>query len=280
MTTLTLSQNSKKSAPISVKAKAKLLAQQIIDEIMKAGASTISDADLFEIVDPLVQQVRDRFIDKINTLTLTDVVQNPYLCCSMYGTIESLLRSQIEAKLSSSRETHYGNLLQEIITCIDAVANNVPLAEMNREGMDFEKIIVKKLATLELSIAMKSGAKWANSQSANGQAIDFKKGNASAYSVMGIATGKTISKPDYADLKVSGQIFWTMMSRDSQMYLRIMKFLAHGAGDFEVRHRAAVDQCYERLTQAALKYDSVQALCTNIAEKTGSNLDENGRINA
>lgn len=147
-------------------------------------------------------------------------------------TAQDLVKTILDAHLSSQEEGIFGGFLEELAVFICSKVYGGRKA--SSEGIDLE--FLKDGATYIVSI--KSGPNWGNSRQIARMKDDFKRAkrilgtNVSRQKVIavnGCCYGKD-DKPDKSDyLKLCGQRFWEFISGDENLYTDIIEPLGHKA---------------------------------------------------
>lgn len=169
------------------------------------------------------------------TLKLNEVLKrkNPYLFKAKdIATAQDIVKLILDAHLSSQEEGIFGGFLEElaIFICNKVYGGR----KSSAEGIDleFDKDSTKYIVTI------KSGPNWGNSRQISKMLDDFKKAkkvlktNAKAtniISVNGCCYGID-DNPDKGDyIKLCGQRFWTFISGDEHLYIKIIEPLGYQA---------------------------------------------------
>ncbi len=174
-------------------------------------------------------------LDRLQELKLNDVLKrkNPYLFkAKNITTAQDFVTEILQAHLSSQEETLFGNYLEDLAIFIcgkvyggfKSSAPGIDL-EMEKDGKRY-------------IIAIKSGPNWANSDQIAKLKLNFTRAirvlhqNPSITQVVavnGCCYGKD-NHPDKGDyLKLCGQAFWSLISGDDDLYVRIIEPLGEEA---------------------------------------------------
>lgn len=182
-----------------------------------------------------IQAFHQKRLENIQRLQLKKILKrkNPYLFkAKNLNTAHDLVKSLLDAHLSSQEEGIFGNFLEElaIYICGRVYSGRKSLAE----GIDleFERENTKYI------ISIKSGPNWGNSRQIARMKDDFKKAKRilgtkslkpSVVAVNGCCYGKD-DNPDKGDyLKLCGQRFWEFISNDENLYTDIIEPLGRKA---------------------------------------------------
>ncbi len=186
-------------------------------------------------VERHIVDFHQRRLEKLQRLDVRAVLKrkNPYLFRAKNLLIaHDLVKSVLDAYLSSQEETLFGSFLEEL--AIFVAQQVYEGRKSTAEGIDLE---LEKDGVLYL-ISIKSGPNWGNSSQIARMRTNFKQAikrvrqNRSIRSVQavnGCCYGKD-RRPDKGDyLKLCGQRFWTFISGDERLYVEIVKPLGHRA---------------------------------------------------
>jgi len=148
------------------------------------------------------------------------------------NTAQELIKTILDAHLSSQEEGIFGGFLEELAVFICSKVYGG--RKSSSEGIDLE--FIKEGAIYIVSI--KSGPNWGNSRQIARMRDDFKRAkrilgtNTSKQKVVAVngrCYGKD-RKPDKGEyLKLCGQLFWEFISGDENLYTDIIEPLGHKA---------------------------------------------------
>lgn len=208
--------------------------------------------NLNNIVDFVAKNIgsfHQRRIESLQRLKLNQILKrkNPYLFKAKdIHTAHELVKSLLDAHLSSQEETIFGDLLEAlaIFVCAQVFDGKKSAAE----GIDLEFERDGKWYI----VSIKSGPNWGNSSQIKRMVENFKKArrilNTSGNSkpivaVNGCCYGKE-NQPDKDDyLKLCGQDFWELISGNDKLYIEIIEPLGHQAK----QHNETFQKEYARL---------------------------------
>ncbi len=192
----------------------------------------ITEKKLKKEVGRLLDILYCKRLGALDGLTLGKLLnKNPYLYRAL-GLSDSseFLQQLMHAFVSSSDETIFGNDFFEPLA-IFAATHGASLEQDNRivtVGAGAGQDIAIETATTYLAISVKSGKNIFNSQSAKGQNSEFialqarlKKLNKMFRPIIGYGYGRKVSRAVTPVEKVAGQVFWHLLSGESDFYLRI-----------------------------------------------------------
>ncbi|MCC7358019.1 MAG: cytosolic protein [Anaerolineales bacterium] len=171
----------------------------------------------------------------LKRLALTTVLKrkNPYLFKAKYViAAPDLVRTVLDAHLSSQEETLFGSFLEElaIFVCDQTYGGKKAVAE----GID----LVFQRDDITFLVVIKSGPNWGNSSQISKMKADFAKAvriyktnnrRAVVEYINGCCYGID-SQPDKDGYqKLCGQRFWSFLSGNPDLYLDIIEPLGHKA---------------------------------------------------
>ena len=161
------------------------------------------------------------------------VRKNPYLFrAKNINTSESLIRSLLDAHLSSQEETIFGEFLEELAIFICSQVYNGKKSTAEGIDLEFEKENKKFL------VSIKSGPNWGNSQQIKKMRANFRQakrilGQSKSVKHIICVNGCCYGiddNPDKGDyLKLCGERFWKLMSNDADLYTELIEPLGHKA---------------------------------------------------
>ncbi|MDD5343606.1 MAG: PmeII family type II restriction endonuclease [Smithella sp.] len=191
--------------------------------------------DIIGFIESNIQKFHTRRLDNLSDLKLKKILarKNPYLFkAKNQNTAQDLVKTVLDAHLSSQEEGIFGGFLEELAIFICSKVYRGK--KSSSEGIDLE--FSKEKLTYIVSI--KSGPNWGNSRQIARMKDDFKRAkrvlgtNTTAVKVIavnGCCYGKD-EKPDKGDyLKLCGQRFWEFISGDENLYTDIIEPLGYKA---------------------------------------------------
>ena len=197
---------------------------------------SINIVNIFDYAKRNIEVFHKSRLKSLKDTRLNDLLRrkNPYLFrAKNILTAEQLIRSFLDAKLSSSEEKIFGDFLEEL--AIHIAEKSLNAVKSGLRGIDFE--FTKKDARYLVSV--KSGLQWGNSSQWKALESDFKTANKvlrqsshihNVVNILGICYGKakTTLKRGIM-LQICGQNFWYLISGDESFYIEIVKPLAYKA---------------------------------------------------
>lgn len=214
----------------------------------------VSPKELIEFIEGRIPEFHEKRLGKLQELRLSDVLKrkNPYLFrAKAIDTAEELVKSILDAFLSSQEEAIFGDFLEELarFVCVRAFGG----AKSAAEGIDLEFV---RNGTRYL-VSVKSGPNWGNSQQITRMRDAFKKARKilerdkalPIAAVNGCCYGHDSSphKGDYE--KLCGQPFWELVSGDPDLYLKIIEPLGHVARETSDEFESEYGRVVRRFTE-------------------------------
>jgi len=191
----------------------------------------------------------------LSNLKLTKILsrKNPYLFkAKNVLTANDLVKTLMDAHLSSQEETMFGDFLEELAIFICGKVYNGNKSSAEGIDLEFEKSSVRYI------VSIKSGPHWGNSGQITKMRDNFKK----AKRILGTNTSKknivavngccygrepSFDKGDY--LKLCGQRFWEFISGEKDLYTKIIGPLGHRAKEKNEEFQEAYARIINRFTR-------------------------------
>ncbi len=172
----------------------------------------------------------DKRIINLEKIQLNKILKskNPYLLkAKNIETASDLIKSVLDAVISSSEETIFGNLLEELAIFVNEIVYDGKKSTAKGIDLEFEKGGILYL------VAIKSRPNWGNSSQIKKMISDFisakktlrtsNSNNKQIEFINGCCYGKD-NNPDKGNyLKLCGHKFWSIISGDEEFYLKIIK---------------------------------------------------------
>ncbi|MGA2505098.1 MAG: PmeII family type II restriction endonuclease [Anaerolineales bacterium] len=207
-----------------------------------------------QYVNDHIDTFHENRIRLVSKTTLANLVhKNPYLLKAKNVTKASeLVEGALEARLSSSEEEQFGNVLEDL--AIFVAEKTTGGHKSGAVGVDLEFDHGER----HYFVSIKSGPSWGNSsqhkeldrnlQSAV-NAFRQRKGQAiQADSVLGICYGKTQTARNEAGyLKLVGQNFWTFISSNRDLYKQIIEPIGYRAKEHNDNYHNALSKVTNQL---------------------------------
>ena len=173
-------------------------------------------------------------ISSLNSLSLSKVLRakNPYLFDTQYVTVPEIISQLVNAHISSSEETIFGDWLEGLAIFINEKIYNGRKSGIPNIDLEFDKDGIRYIITI------KSGPSWGNAPAVKKMRADFltakktlrtSNSQLNVVAVNGCCYGRD-NKPDKGDyFKYCGQTFWEFISGDTDLYTEIVEPLGHKA---------------------------------------------------
>lgn len=195
----------------------------------------ISQSDITAFIETHIKDYHTTILDRLLALKLSDILKrkNPYLFKAKNLTMaQDLVKSILDAHLSSQEEAIFGGFLEELAIFICGNIYNGQKSSSEGIDLEFEKEGMRYI------VSIKSGPNWGNSSQIARMRDNFKKAkrilgtNVSKINVVAVngccyGRDNTPDKGDY--VKLCGQRFWELISGDEQLYTDIIEPLGHRA---------------------------------------------------
>jgi hypothetical protein len=165
------------------------------------------------------------------------------------GKFTELVQSFLDAHLSSSEEKLFGDFLEKLAVFV--VEKTYGGGKSAATGIDLEFVD----RGIRYLVSVKSGPNWGNSSQYKRLATDFDNAvrvlkqndsRAKIQPVLGICYGKVKTGHKHGFMKMVGQNFWFLISRDKDLYTKIIEPLGHEARkhneDFLKKKGALINQ--------------------------------------
>ena len=195
----------------------------------------ITDKQITDYLQDNISSFHNKRLKSLNNLELDNLLRrkNPYLFRSKNLVVVcDLIKSLLDAHLSSQEETLFGGLLEGLAIHVAGVVFDG--WKSNRIGIDLEFI---KDGTMYI-VQIKSGPNWGNSsqiarmrQNFQDAVYEIRQDTASpnVVAVNGCCYGRD-PNPDKGDyFKYCGQAFWELLSNEADFFTRIVEPLGHDA---------------------------------------------------
>ncbi len=195
----------------------------------------LSSDDLQEYIEVHIGDFHRKRLESLDILRLSSVLKrkNPYLYrAKAMLTSEQIVRSIVDAHLSSNEETIFGEWLEGLAVFINSKVYGGFKSGIRGIDLEFDKDGIRYL------VAIKSGPNWGNSSQVAKMVLDFKtairtlrtaNSGIIVQAINGCCYGKD-SKPDKGDyFKYCGQKFWFFISGSETLYTDIVKPLGYRA---------------------------------------------------
>lgn len=191
--------------------------------------------EIISFIEPNIQIFHKRRLENLMKLELAEILKrkNPYLFkAKNITTAQDLIKSLLDAYLSSQEEGIFGGFLEELAIFICSKFYGGIKSSAEGIDLEFEKGKIKYIVTV------KSGPNWGNSQQISRMKDNFRKANRilrtnsktiNIIAVNGCCYGRD-DNPDKGDyFKLCGQRFWEFISGNENLYIEIIEPLGYEA---------------------------------------------------
>jgi len=174
-------------------------------------------------------------IESLKKLKLKQILvrKNPYLFkAKNIMTAQDLVKTLLDAYLSSQEETLFGDFLEGLAIYICSLVYNGRKSSAEGIDLEFEKDNIRYV------VSIKSGPNWGNSRQIQKMKEDFKKTvrilktnnpDIRVNSINGCCYGRDRSHDKGEYYKYCGQAFWEFISGSDKLYVEIIDPLGHEA---------------------------------------------------
>lgn len=195
----------------------------------------IKISDVQDYVEQNIGKFHQNRLDKLKKLQLDIILKrkNPYLFKAKNILIaEALVRTFLDAFLSSQEEANFGDFLESLAIFINGRVFSGKKSSSEGIDLEFERDDKRYIVNI------KSGPNWGNSSQIRKMREDFTKAkrilrttksNIEIVAVNGCCYGQD-SRPDKGDyFKYCGQRFWEFISGNNNLYLNLIVPLGYRA---------------------------------------------------
>lgn len=201
-------------------------------------------------VSEAIENFYSSLLKSIDEIGIDDIIKNknPYLYrAKSMNTAQEIVQSALDAHISSSEETKFGNLFFEPLAI--AVSNG---RKSTSEGVDLE---IDENG-FRYIIAVKSGTSVFNADSKKRQNENFKRcatlakqGGLVPYPVIGFAYGSKKRVFSGDTLELAGQDFWEFLTGDPDFYEKIVSYMEEKPEVYAQRFEESRTLAVNRLTK-------------------------------
>ncbi|NLG18372.1 MAG: cytosolic protein [Fibrobacter sp.] len=194
-------------------------------------------------------------IQSLDGLKLKQVLKrkNPYLFKAKYVlTAEQIIKSLVDAHISSSEEGIFGDWLEGLSIFINGKVFGGRKSGITGIDLEFDNDSVRNIVTI------KSGPNWGNSSQIAKMISDFKtakkalrtsNSQLNIFAVNGCCYGRD-NKPDKGEyFKYCGQKFWEFISGNSTLYTEIIEPLGYKAKEKNEAFLESYSQMINKFTK-------------------------------
>jgi hypothetical protein len=191
--------------------------------------------DVKDYVEENIIYFHEKRIDKISSLKLKEVLQkkNPYLFkAKNLQTAEQIIKVLVEAYISSSEETMFGDWLEELAIFINKKVYSGWKSGIKGVDLEFDNENGRNI------VSIKSGPNWGNSSQVDKMLTNFntakktlRTSNSKLHIVCvnGCCYGKDNNPDKGSYFKFCGQQFWEFIGGNENIYTDIIEPLGHKA---------------------------------------------------
>lgn len=185
--------------------------------------------EVYDYVHDNIGSFHEKRIENLKKLKLSNVLKrkNPYLFKAKYcQTAESIVKEIIDAFLSSREETLFGNWLEGLAIFVNQKIFNGWKSGITGVDLEFNNNGIRNI------VSIKSGPNWGNSSQIKKMISDFKTAkktlrtsdsNLIIIPINGCCYGKD-NNPDKGEYyKYCGQLFWSFISNNDDLYREIIE---------------------------------------------------------
>lgn len=211
--------------------------------------------DVVQYVENNISSFHKQRIEKIKTLRLKEVLKkkNPYLFkAKNIKTAEEIVKQLIEAYISSSEETMFGDWLEGLAIFINEKVYGGWKSGIKGIDLEFDNNNVRNI------VSIKSGPNWGNSSQIEKMGNNFKtaiktlrtsNSKLQIVCVNGCCYGKDNNPDKGSYFKYCGQAFWEFIGGDENIYLDIIEPLGHKAKERNDEYMEQYAQMINKFTR-------------------------------
>lgn len=215
----------------------------------------LSIHDVVDYVEQNIPLFHEKRIAKIGELKLKEILKkkNPYLFKAKYmQTAETIIKELINAYISSSEETMFGNWLEGLAIFINQKVYSGWKSGIKGIDLEFDKDSVRYI------VSIKSGPNWGNSSQIDNMVKNFNTAKKTLRTSdsrlnIGCINGCCYGKDNHPDkgsyFKYCGQVFWEFIGGHENMYTDIIEPLGHKAKERNDDYMVKYAQMVNRFTK-------------------------------
>ena len=211
--------------------------------------------DIVKYVENNISQFHEQRIERIKTLKLKQVLKkkNPYLFKAKYlKTSEEIVRQLIEAYISSSEETMFGDWLEGLAIFINEHVYKGKKSGIPGIDLEFDNDEIRYI------VSIKSGPNWGNSSQIKKMKNDFTSAQKTLLTsnsklnvrcINGCCYGKNKNTNKGLYFKYCGQVFWEFIGGNENIYIDIIEPLGHKAKERNEEYMEQYVQMINKFTK-------------------------------
>lgn len=208
------------------------------------------DESIKNLIKSEVAKTRTALLLKLDELNIDAILDkmNVYLQATISSNLHIILHRALAAHVYASQESVYGNVLERIAIAVCGLNSKSSTTGVD---LDFQR------GRERILMALKSGENWSNSSSAKTQSKNLtqakrtiKQNDKSPVTTMvGHCCGRrrTSNKSQLADITISGQNTWYLISGDKEFYKKIAHEMNSGTEEFEKALELKKQETFNRL---------------------------------
>ena len=193
------------------------------------------DQEVINFIEARVVRFNERRLDKLRGYNLRSLIRkkNPYLSpAKNIRTFEELARSMLDAALSSSEETMFGEVLEDVALLVASKYRGAWKSTASGIDLEFD------LDTARVLISVKSGPAWGNSQQVKRMIANFnaaekvlRQGGRVNHvrRINGCCYGYDPKQFHDGYEKICGQAFWELVSGDVAFHVWLVQPICEAA---------------------------------------------------
>jgi hypothetical protein len=220
--------------------------------------------DVVKYVETNISHFHLQRIEKIKTLKLKQVLKkkNPYLFKAKYlMTSEQIVKQLIEAYISSSEETMFGDWLEGLAIFINEKVFIGKKSGIPGIDLEFDNGGIRYI------VSIKSGPNWGNSSQIKKMKNDFASAQKTLLTsnsklnircINGCCYGQNKNANKKLYFKYCGQVFWEFIGGNENIYLDIIEPLGHKAKERNDEYMKQYTQMINKFTK-----EFVNLFCNN-----------------
>lgn len=223
--------------------------------------------DISQYVEKNIGTFHQKRIQSLDNLKLTQVLKrkNPYLFKAKYVlTAEQIIKSLVDADISSNEETVFGDWLEGLAIFINNIVFDGRKSGIIGIDLEFDSQGVRNI------VAIKSGPNWGNSSQVAKMIADFKtakkilrtsNSQLQVVAINGCCYGRD-NKPDKGDyFKYCGQRFGEFISDNTELFTEIIEPIGHQAKEKNDDFLKSYSQMINKFTK-----EFINEFCKNNGE--------------